>query len=597
MRESPPATAGKRHKRRALVVGFARPLPVADARIPLAELPWRTTADGTRVAQLALTSPGAVALRAGFALDGAPPGLVVRFQGSGGAGAFGPVGAGEIAATAGGDGLYWSPVLEGETATLEFALPPGVDPAPGAVVMPEISHLFATGAAGKALGTGGSGACEIDVACLDPSLQLALRTATNAIARMVVTIDGDTFLCSGTVLNDSSNSFTPYFLTANHCIDIVEDPAGSRGIPAAAAGTINTYWFFQAATCGSLATPAYTLLPGGAKLVARSLDYDWALVRLNLQPPYGTTYAAWSAEGPIAGGEAVRGIHHPDGDLKKASSGATEGYQGYPDGSSFLRVRWSSGVTEGGSSGSGLFTPNPLTGYYELRGALSGGESTCTLPQGIDEYARFDKAYPLIKPSLAPSPRAATVPVVEFYNALDDQYFITADPFEIAGRDNSVPAGWVRTGYRFLAYAAAAVAPAGARPVCRLYAPPPHGDVRFYSASAEECSAMLAQDGGHWLLESAAAFHIPVPGGSPAACPAGTQAVYRFADAGAPPRRRYASEVDLSDALRGDADWIAEGGTAPNRIVMCAPLTDPETGSGTATLNYQGLWWGAPAGT
>jgi hypothetical protein len=371
----------------------------------------------------------------------------------------------------------------------------------------------------------------------------------------------------GTVLNDSSNSFTPYFLTANHCIDVPEDPVGSRGIPAAAAGTINTYWFFQAATCGSHATPAYTLLPGGAKLVARSLDYDWALVRLNLQPPYGTTYAAWNAGGPIASGQAVHGIHHPLGDLKKASAGATQGYQGYSDGSTFLMVRWSSGVTDFGSSGSGLFTPNPLTGHYELRGALSGGESTCTLPHGIDEYARFDKAYPLIKPALAPSAQAATVPVVEFYNALADQYFITADPFEIAGRDNSVPAGWVRTGYRFLAYADAAVAPAGAQPVCRLYAPPPHGDVRFYSASAEECSAMLAQDGGHWLLESAAAFHIPVPGGSSAACPAGTQAVHRFADAGVPPRRRYAAEVDLRDALRGDAGWTAEGGKAPNCIV------------------------------
>src|SRR5512143_3908811 len=36
MREGAPAPAGKRYKRRALMVGFARPLPAADARTPLA---------------------------------------------------------------------------------------------------------------------------------------------------------------------------------------------------------------------------------------------------------------------------------------------------------------------------------------------------------------------------------------------------------------------------------------------------------------------------------------------------------------------------------------------------------------------------------
>jgi hypothetical protein len=596
MREGASAPVGKPYKRRALMAGFARPLPAAEARMPLAELPWRSTDDGTRAARLTVTSPGAVALRAGLAVDAVPPGLVLRFQGSGGA-VLGPVAAGEIAAAADADGLYWSPVLEGETATIEFALPPGGDAIAGAVVMAEISHLFATAAGGKAVGIGSAGACEVDIACLDPALQLQLRTATNAVARMLVTIDGDTFLCSGTVLNDSTNSFTPYFLTANHCIDDLWDPVRSRGIPAAAAATINTYWSYQAASCGSVASPAYTLLPGGAKLVARSLDYDWALLRLNVQPPHGTTYAGWNADGPLASGQAVHGIHHPGGGLKKASAGATQGYQAYSDGSTFIAVRWSSGVTEGGSSGSGLFTANPLTGHHELRGALTGGESACAFPQGIDEYSRFDTAYPLIKPALAPSAQPATLPVVEFYNALADQYLITADPFEIAGRDSGVPAGWVRTGYRFLAYATAALAPAGAQPVCRLYAPPPHGDVRFYSASAEECAQMLAREGEHWLLENAAAFHLPVPGALTAACPAGTQAIYRFADASAPKRRRYTAEVGLRDALRADAGWIAEGGKPPDHIAMCAPLVDPDMKSASAALNYQGLWWRAPAGS
>ena len=41
-----------------------------------------------------------------------------------------------------------------------------------------------------------------------------------------------------------------------------------------------------------------------------------------------------------------------------------------PDGSSFVAMLWSQGVTEPGSSGSGLFTLNASQNYYELRGAL-----------------------------------------------------------------------------------------------------------------------------------------------------------------------------------------------------------------------------------
>ena len=152
---------------------------------------------------------------------------------------------------------------------------------------------------------------------------------------------------------------------------------------------------------------------------------------------------------------------------------------------------------------------------------------------------------------LAPAAAGATAPVVEFYNALQDQYFITADPFEIAGRDHNVPAGWVRTGYRFLAYADPSAAPAGAQPVCRLYAPPPYGDARFYSASAQECAAMLAQDGRALDLRERGGVLHPGAGRelSGSARP-GRAPIYRFLDDASPPRRRYTAEVDLRDALQ-----------------------------------------------
>ena len=203
-------------------------MPPADRSLSLAELPWQATASGTRAAQIVLTSPGAAAVRLGLALKDAPPGLAVRFQGSvSGAPAFGPFTGGAIAAEA----VYWSPALEGDTGTIEFELPAGAAPGGARLELPTISHLNATGRSLRAFGDniGFAGPCEVDIACLSPTLQQQLASATNAVARMMVTIQGDHLPVLGNLLNDSLNSFTPYFLTANHCLDDIEDPAAGRG--------------------------------------------------------------------------------------------------------------------------------------------------------------------------------------------------------------------------------------------------------------------------------------------------------------------------------------------------------------------------------
>ncbi len=236
----------------------------------------------------------------------------------------------------------------------------------------------------------------------------------------MVTIDGDTYLCSGTVLNDSSTSFTPYFLTANHCLD---RPRGSRRQPRHRGGRRGHDQHLLVLPGGHLrqpATPDYTLLsPAARSSLARSVDYDWALVRLNLAAAVRDdlrrverrrrrSRAAWRSAA-----STIR-----DGDLKKASAAPPADTRAISTAARFLRVRWSSGVTEAREQRQRPVHAESRCRLLRVRGTLSGGESTCTLPQGIDDYSRFDKAYPLIEPSLAPSAQAATVPVVEFYNAL-----------------------------------------------------------------------------------------------------------------------------------------------------------------------------------
>jgi hypothetical protein len=64
-------------------------------------------------------------------------------------------------------------------------------------------------------------------------------------------------------------------------------------------------------------------------------------------------------------------------------------------------VRWSSGTTEGGSSGAGLFTFDGS--QYLLRGGLWGGTALCSNPQGTDNFSRLDQVYSSLSPYLAPS--------------------------------------------------------------------------------------------------------------------------------------------------------------------------------------------------
>ena len=83
----------------------------------------------------------------------------------------------------------------------------------------------------------------------------------------------------------------------------------------------------------------------------------------------------------------MAGIHHPDGAYKRISFGNFQYYSG-----NFTYVRWSSGVTEPGSSGSPLFNSS-----QQFVGQLYGGQSYCWRPNGLDDYGRFDISFPIIE--------------------------------------------------------------------------------------------------------------------------------------------------------------------------------------------------------
>jgi hypothetical protein len=567
-------------KRRRKAVGFARALPSGESVLRLADLPWQNVEGGLRAARVSINSPGAAGLRVGIALVNAPPGLVLRFRGSApGALAYGPDAAAQLIAGS----LFWTPLLDGDTAVIELAMPQAAALGGATIDLPLVSHLAVTTAAlkqGDPLGNiGASDPCEYDVACVAAPLQQQAASAIKATARILLVDGGDSWLCTGTLINDSANSTTPYLYTANHCIDNGgDDPGAAKGQPAAAAQTIETFWLFQTNLCGadSGAHVNFSELTSGATLLARGVDFDWALVRLNSPPPSGVTFAAWNASGPLAAGLAANGIHHPEGDLKKFSQGSTQSYVNYSDHSSYIQMMWAKGVTEPGSSGSGLFTLDATNSFLELRGGLWGGDSMCSAPRALDQYSRLDVALPLISPYLTPAATnaARTVPAVEFYHAGLDDYFVTASPSEIQDLDNGVHAGWVRTGLRFLVYTDPAAAPAGVQPVCRFYVAPAYGDSHFYSASPAECAATAQKFKAQWVYESPAVFYIALPDAASGACPTGSRGIFRFLNAANGLHHRYTAEVDVRDSIISDGGWIQEGyGTPPDSPVMCTPTS------------------------
>lgn len=569
--------AAMRPKRQALAIGFPRALPGGERPLDLARLPWQSLADGGRAAQIVVNSPGAAAIRIGVILSTRASGVALRFAESGGSQrVYGPYAASAIGAAK----PYWSPVLDGDSVTLEVYLPPGVSPDSVELRVPKISHLVSTGTAlaksEPVADIGRSGSCEVDVACIATP---AASNQAKAVAKLVYTEGGTTFLCTGTLLSDSVVSNTPYLYTASHCLDSQE-----------AASSLVTYWFFDAIACQNLAVPPYVTVTGGAVLLGRSVDADWALVRLNSPPPASAIFSAWRAE-PLANATPVAVAHHPAGDLKKISEGGTLGDYRFSDGTSFTNVGYEFGATEPGSSGAGLLTLDASGRFYELRGGLFAGDVSCSRSSGNDVYSRLDLALPLLAPYLTPNaanPSKKTL-VVEYYYAGYDDYFITANPAEIQGLDSGAHPGWVRTGLTFLAYADPGVAPVDAKPVCRFYLLPQFGDSHFYSADPAECAATAVKFAGSWVEESPALFYIQLPDRTTGACPANTRPVYRFLNRVNQIHHRYTTEIDARNCMyygtnpTSDKDvdcspfagsWIEEGyGTAPNAAIMCSPLS------------------------
>ena len=107
---------------------------------------------------------------------------------------------------------------------------------------------------------------------------------------------------------------SPIFLTAFHCLDDAQSIASLR-----------TTWFYDRTVCGGgIPNPEAKQVAGGATSIFPSASVDAALVLLNQMPPPLATYTGWDAT-TMQPSTPILAIHHPMGDVKKASFGTELG--------------------------------------------------------------------------------------------------------------------------------------------------------------------------------------------------------------------------------------------------------------------------------
>ena len=203
------------------------------------------------------------------------------------------------------NGIFWTDVIQGEGVFIQLKAPKknikNIDLHISKVVY-GYKNTFS--------GYGQSASCNIDVACSQGD-----NWHKDASAVALLLLDNGTRFCTGTILNNTSLNFTPYFLTAFHCLDLNEDGVLSTS-EMNAVGNWLFRFLYESPSCNGGDDINYVTL-NGASFRSAFQPSDFALIELNNRPDPEDTiyYAGWSRDNLPA--TSAVGIHHPNGDVKK----------------------------------------------------------------------------------------------------------------------------------------------------------------------------------------------------------------------------------------------------------------------------------------
>jgi len=258
------------------------------------------------------------------------------------------------------DGQFATGFLFTDTVIIEYYEPAGVA-FEGTLNLARVTHGYRSVGEYATKSFGSSGSCNMNVACPETT------GWEDQIRSTAMLVTGSSGFCSGTLINNTAQDGTPFFLSANHCH---RDPGGV------------VFWFnWQSETCSNPSTNPSRDVMSGAVTRSRNAASDFWLMELNQEIPddYEVYFSGWNRTTADAIDGYIVGIHHPRGDIKKFSftnDGVTRSsYLGATNsGTTHWRVGfWEGGTTtEPGSSGSSLYDSNK-----RLIGQLHGGYAAC----------------------------------------------------------------------------------------------------------------------------------------------------------------------------------------------------------------------------
>ncbi len=293
-------------------------------------------------------------------------------------------------------GDIWSPSVGGGTAYLEVRWG-AQSGAKSGFEIHELAELFAV----EPL----AGECLIDATCVSTGTLPSIAALRKAVAHVEFVDGGDTYVCSGGLLNDTDNATTAlYFLTANHCISTQT-----------VASSFEAFWDFKTASCDG-AAPDIDTVPRsqGSTLLSTSVQSDYTLLRL-ASVPAGRTLLGWSSN-RVPSGTKLSRISHPVPDLDiEPQRFSTQTYRASPqftcdtdsdnrpwgDLAKFLYSEPLTGGTFGGSSGSPVVNPSGQVVGQLLGACGDNPEDGCSAGNYTVDGA-FSATYPAIAQYLSP---------------------------------------------------------------------------------------------------------------------------------------------------------------------------------------------------
>jgi hypothetical protein len=277
---------------------------------------------------------------------------------------------------------FWTGTVFGERVRIEYLAPAGMS-AELPFAVDNLQHLYldpVDKVARSLVQNKAAGPCHNDVTCFPEWADVAASASVIAIIE-----DGGTGFCTGQLLNSLASDFTPYYLTAHHCLSSAQDAANTE-----------FFWFYQTNSCNGN-PPSIDSVPRseGATLNSTSATSDYTLLTVEGALPDDLFWAGWTSA-RIADGTDAACIHHPQADFKRISFGFKDESSACGDATNFVRISWTDGPTEPGSSGSGVYREDT----QQLFGQLFGGPSRCG-SETFDCYGAFAATYPKIKTLLA----------------------------------------------------------------------------------------------------------------------------------------------------------------------------------------------------